>query len=238
MNTQEKIPCGCTSLTNLLDGGFERGSITQLYGAPGAGKTNVALAAAIEVVSDDGVACIIDTEGLSAARVQQLLDGRSDVSNALEEQLLMREAYNFEDQGHAVDAVEEIGEDVDLVVLDSATGFYRLERSTEGDSDGGDMLREVGRQFTTLLGLARKHGFAVIVTNQVYNDIEDASRVTALGGNILGHWSAAMLEISERSRGGREARIEKHRSIATDGVARFEITDRGLESVTDVQLTA
>ena len=50
----ERISTGCAPLDELLGGGIERGTVTQLYGPPAAGKTNVALSAAVQVAADGG----------------------------------------------------------------------------------------------------------------------------------------------------------------------------------------
>ncbi|MFB6088008.1 MAG: DNA repair protein RadB, partial [Haloarculaceae archaeon] len=39
----ERISTGCDAIDELLGGGFERGAVTQVYGPPAAGKTNLAL---------------------------------------------------------------------------------------------------------------------------------------------------------------------------------------------------
>ncbi|MFZ0222396.1 MAG: ATPase domain-containing protein, partial [Candidatus Nitrosopolaris sp.] len=36
-----RLPTGCKSLDNLLGGGIEAGVITQVYGPPGSGKTQL-----------------------------------------------------------------------------------------------------------------------------------------------------------------------------------------------------
>ena len=48
-----KLSTGCIPIDDLLGGGIDRGSITQLYGAPASGKTNIALSAAAETVAED-----------------------------------------------------------------------------------------------------------------------------------------------------------------------------------------
>jgi len=50
----EPVPTGCQPIDDLLGGGFERGTVTQVYGEPAAGKTNLALAAAVEAAVDGG----------------------------------------------------------------------------------------------------------------------------------------------------------------------------------------
>ncbi|MFB6151337.1 MAG: AAA family ATPase [Haloarculaceae archaeon] len=260
----DRIPTGCAPLDDLLGGGFERGAVTQVYGPPAAGKTNIVLSAAVETAARGDAALYVDTEGLSVERMEQLAaarvdggdgslsgggesptgagrpDGPGDAGqsgdrgvaaaataddvDALASRLIVSEAHTFEEQEEAVRDVEEFVETVELVVLDSATGFYRLERT---EQEEGEALRAVGRQLAHLLSLARKHDLAVAFTNQVFTDPE-SDRSRALGGHTLNHWSATVLRV-ERFRGGnRRATLEKHRSRAAGESARFRITGDGL----------
>ncbi|MFD1596627.1 ATPase domain-containing protein, partial [Haloplanus litoreus] len=68
----EPVSTGCPPLDDLLGGGFERGTVTQVYGPPAAGKTNLALSAAVQVAASGGTAVYVDTEGLSVDRFRQL----------------------------------------------------------------------------------------------------------------------------------------------------------------------
>jgi DNA repair protein RadB len=210
-----------------LGGGFERGTVTQLYGPPAAGKTNVALSGAVGVATDGGRALYIDTEGLSVDRFRQLIEATSDEPvEDVASRLIISDAMDFDEQQEAVRDAAEFAERVDLMVLDSATGFYRLNRGE--DVEGGDSLRAVARQVTQLLSLARKHDIAVVITNQVYTD-PDTDRTRALGGHTLEHWTGVVLRL-ERFRGGnRRATLEKHRAKAAGETATFRITDKGIE---------
>jgi DNA repair protein RadB len=223
------ISTGCDPLDDLLGGGVERGTVTQVYGAPGAGKTNVALSTAVDVAADGGTAVYVDTEGLSVERFDQLLSARIDDPEEASANIVISEAYDFEDQAEAVKDVEDFAERADLVVLDSATGFYRLERD---DEDQGAALRQVADQVTHLLSLARKHDLAVVITNQVFTDVDsDSDRVRPLGGHTLTHWTGVVLRL-ERFRGGnRRATLEKHRAQPEGEQTRFQITDTGIEGV-------
>ncbi|WP_243641369.1 DNA repair and recombination protein RadB [Natrarchaeobius halalkaliphilus] len=228
----EAIPTGCTPVDELLGGGFERGAVTQLYGPPAAGKTNLALSAAVATAVDGGTVVYIDTEGVSVDRFEQLLAAQcepGDESTAIEtvaSRIVIEDALDFEEQAEAVRDAEGFAERADLIVLDSATGFYRLERTADGDD--GEALRRVARQVTHLLSLARKHDLAVVLTNQVFSD-PDSDRTRALGGNTLEHWTGVVLRL-ERFRGGnRRATLEKHRSKAVGESAQFRITDAGVD---------
>jgi len=240
----DRIPTGCEGLDDLLGGGFERGAITQVYGPPAAGKTNIVLSAAVELAATGASALYVDTEGLSVDRMEQLAEAavaaragpvaqeggaRADADltvEAVASRLVVSEAHTFEEQEEAVRDVEEFVDTVDLVVLDSATGFYRLQRT---DDDGGEALRDVGRQLAHLLSLARKHDLAVAFTNQVYTD-PDSDRSRGLGGHTLDHWSATVVRVDRFRGGNRRATLEKHRSRPAGESVRFQITDSGLEN--------
>lgn len=130
------ITTGCSSVDDLLGGGFDRGAITQLYGPPASGKTNLALAAAIETAAMGERALYIDTEDLSADRFEQLAEARLDGSDPgsdpttetagsvddLAARVIISEALGFQDQEEAVKDAAEVAKTVDLIVLDSEIG--------------------------------------------------------------------------------------------------------------------
>jgi DNA repair protein RadB len=224
----EYVPTGCGSIDDLLGGGLERGAVTQVYGPPAAGKTNLGLSAAIEVAAGGDAALYIDTEGLSADRMRQIAAGRASGTDQtvddLAGRLIVSEVLDYDEQAEAVQDAAEFAAEIELVVLDSATGFYRLRRT---DDDGGETLRDVARQITHLLSLARKHDIAVVFTNQVFTD-PDSDRSTALGGHTLNHWSGAILRLDRFRGGNRRATLEKHRAKPAGDTAQFSITDEGL----------
>jgi DNA repair protein RadB len=144
------------------------------------------LSAALHTAATDSMAVYVDTEGISSDRFRQIADGVVDDSSSVDRdsltsQVIMSDAHDFEAQATAVRDTAEFANRADLIILDSATGFYRLQRTlggtlennigTDGASsentertetaDGGDTLRRLTSQITHLLSLARKHtGFA------------------------------------------------------------------------------
>ena len=227
VNDEEPVSTGCEPLDDLLGGGFERGTVSQVYGPPASGKTNVALSAAVDVAADGGTAVYVDTEGISLDRFEQLAAARvgEDGVDDLASRVVVSEAHDFEEQREAVRDVEDFAGRADFVVVDSVTGFYRLERTA--DANEGDALRQVADQVTHLLSLARKHGLAVLVTNQVFTD-PDSDRTRPLGGNTLEHWTGVILRVDRFRGGNRRATLEKHRSKAVGDSITFRITDEGL----------
>ena len=231
--SEEAISTGCDPVDELLGGGFERGAVTQLYGPPASGKTNLALSGAVETAVRGGTAVYIDTEGVSVDRFEQLLTARvgNDDIEAAASRIVIEDALDFGEQAEAVRDAAEFAERADLIVLDSATGFYRLVRGEDGNE--GDALRQVTGQITHLLSLARKHDLAVVITNQVFAD-PDSDRTRPLGGNTLEHWTGVVLRIDRFRGGNRRATIEKHRSKPAGESATFRITDRGLEGASGI----
>jgi DNA repair protein RadB len=231
----EPVSTGCPPLDDLLGGGFERGTVTQVYGPPAAGKTNLALSAAVQVAVGGGTAVYVDTEGLSVDRFRQLAaaaadgEGRGEADDDanlddITSRIVVSEAHDFAEQEEAVRDAADFAPRAELIVLDSATGFYRLERH---DDDEGETLRRVGRQVTHLLSLARKHDLAAVVTNQVFTDPE-GDRVRALGGHTLNHWTGTVVRLDRFRGGNRRATLEKHRSKPAGETATFRITGEGL----------
>jgi DNA repair protein RadB len=223
----DPVSTGCASIDELLGGGFERGAVTQVYGPPAAGKSNLVLSAAVEVAASGGAALYIDTEGMPIARLEQIAAGHDDASvDEIASRIIVTEALSFEEQKEAVQDAAEFADQVEFIALDSATGFYRLERT---EQEEGEALRSVARQVTHLLSLARKHDLAVGFTNQVYTD-PDSDATSALGGHTLDHWSAVILRLDRFRGGNRRATLEKHHSQEAGGTAQFRITDTGIEA--------
>jgi len=223
----DPIPTGCDAIDDLLGGGFERGAATQVYGPPAAGKTNVVLSAAMEATAAGQSVLYIDTEGLSLDRMEQLAAahaGPDQTVDDLASRLIITEALSYEQQEEAVQDAAEFAEEVDFVVLDSATGFYRLERTEQAE---GEALRGVARQITHLLSLARKEDLAVAFTNQVFTD-PDSEQARALGGHTLDHWSAIILRLDRFRGGNRRATLEKHHAREAGATGQFRITGEGL----------
>lgn len=224
MTGPTRLPTGCDPVDDLLDGGMEVGTITQVYGPPAAGKTNLALTAAVETAARGQRVLYIDAEGISPERLSQLVSGRvgPDDHNEVTDRIIVKDVHSFDEQRESIRDASSLAPDFGLIIVDSLTGYYRLERGQ--DSTEGDALRAVTRQVTHLLSVARKHDLAILVTNQVFMD-PDADRVRPLGGNTLGHWSGTVLRLDRFRGGNRRVTLEQHRSRPAGETTAFRITD-------------
>jgi len=115
------------------------------------------------------------------------------------------------------------------VVLDSATGLYRVEQ--EEDENEESALRRLTRQVTQLTATARRYDLAVVATNQIYTAVDSTTdEIAPLGGTAMEHWTKiiARLERSTMS-DKRRATVEKHPSLPAGRDAEFLITGAGIE---------
>lgn len=221
-----KIAFQCSTLDKLLGGGIEPGIITELYGEAGSGKTNLCLQLARNVCREGKKVIYIDTEGISIERLQQIC---SDDFEQVLRNILLIKPHSFEEQEKIVDKVVRTAESevkVGLVVLDSATVFYRMNGTRD---EGASERKSLTTQITKLLLIARKKEIPVVVANQVYTDLEKNS-FEPLGGHVLHHNAKAIIKLERIDRGRRRAIIMKHRSIAEGESAEFLLTSKGVES--------
>ncbi len=220
----EKIRSGCESIDSLLNGGFERGCITEIYGEAGSGKTNICLATAINVAREGKYVIYIDTEGVSMERFSQL-GGNEELSK----RILFYKVYKFSQQGEIIERAINLVEkrnDISLIIVDSMTEFYRAERGVEEDLSS-KRRHSLAWQLSLLNSVARRKNVAVLITNQVYMDTA-TKELKPIGGHTLHHNAKTILFLKKIGNGYREAILIKHRSLPEGLVTRFEIRGDGL----------
>jgi DNA repair protein RadB len=217
-----KLPTGSRCLDALLGGGVETGTITQIYGGSGTGKTSVCLMLAYNTAKHFGKVAYLDTEGLSGERVRQIF-----VDKEVLENVFIYDVFDFKMQSSAI---KELGklckkEEVRLVVVDSITALYRSE--LEDEERQIKVKRELTAQLTYLLGLARKHDLAAVITNQMFTDIRNGID-KPLGGPTVDHLSKVIIAL-EKLNGDRIATLIKHRWRREGESCKFRIVDAGIE---------
>ncbi|MDY6932284.1 MAG: DNA repair and recombination protein RadB, partial [Halobacteriota archaeon] len=212
-------------IDELLGGGFEAGTLTQMYGQAGSGKTNICIQLAIESVRSGKKVVFIDTEGISVERFDQIA---GDDSELISKDIIIYEPMDFDQQYSVVREIDKIiGGNVGVVILDSATLFYRYELEDERSIS---LKRELAHQAAHLLGLARKHDVAVVITNQIYTDI-DTNELQPVGGMMIEHLSKAIIQLLKLEYGKRRAVIRKHRSMPEGSSCDFQLTSDGVRDL-------
>jgi DNA repair protein RadB len=208
-----------TPLDKLLNGGIEIGAVTNIYGPAGTGKTNIALAAAINCKRK---IIYIDTEGsFSSERFSQLGGTKEQLKN-----MIFFEPHSWEEQHEAVKKLEDIVKkgDIDLIVIDSMVTLYRLELDQQNFSL---INKQLATQYSILSKIGRKYKIAVLVTNQVYGLLnkEGKGEIELTSRAIAKYWAKALIELKKTGKDNqRLAVIRKHRSLPEGQKIEFEIT--------------
>jgi len=217
-----KLPTGSRCLDGLLGGGVETGTITQIYGGSGTGKTSICLMLAYNTAKHFGKVAYLDTEGLSGERVRQIFAEREVLGN-----IFIYDVFDFKMQSSAIKELGKLcrNEEVRLVIVDSITALYRSE--LEDEERQIKVKRELTAQLTYLLGLARKHDLAAVITNQMFTDIRNGID-KPLGGPTVDHLSKVIIAL-DKLNGDRKATLIKHRWKKEGESCKFRIVDRGIE---------
>lgn len=222
-----KIPSN-SALDVMLAGGFEKGTITQIFGPPSSGKSNITLSVAVNVAKFNKKVIYIDTEGgISIDRIKQIAG--VDFSNVANN-IIVFEPTSFLEQNDAVKSIDawlrSNHNDVDLIVLDSAVALYRVD-----DMKSSKLNKELGKQMGLLSKIARQYDVAIILTNQIYSSYDDEGNndIKAVGGTILQYWSKVIIQLERGEEiNQRIATLKCHRSIPEGKQVTFSITSKGI----------
>jgi DNA repair protein RadB len=218
-----KLPIGCNVLDSLLGGGVESGIITEFYGEAATGKTTICLLLTKSCALSKMPVAFIDTEGVSIERMEQIC---GESTEEVQSKLLLYGTYSLRGQEKAIETLENLKEKVGMIILDSATTHYRVELANP--DSGKEAIRRLSRQLNALLTLGRKNDVPVVITNQVYTNL-DTGTLEPVGGQIMMHIAKAIVRLDRVGQGIRRATLIKHRSMPEGSFARFAITSKGLE---------
>lgn len=218
-----KLPTGCNSIDSLLGGGIESGVVTEFFGKGGSGKTNICLQLAKNTALKDKKSIYIDTEGVSIERLEQIAGDKSE--KVMKNTLFFR-AHSFSEQKSfikkSLKLVSESQSDINLVMVDSFTIFYRALRNKEGEKN---LSPRLGRQLVQLMKVARKEDIPVVITTQVYES-EDGQK--PVGGHILYHNAKTIVMLDVLNSHLRKCVLKKHRSRPEEKSTKFRITEKGV----------
>ena len=217
------LSTGSQVLDDLLEGGLEGGAITLFFGEAGSGKTNICLQVASRVALTGKKVVYIDTEGVSLERLKQIAGESYEV---VMKNTLFFEPHSFEEQEKFVEKAVKLAEsslEVGVIILDSATIHYRLTRN---DEERG-FRKSLSPQLAKLLGAARTKDIPVILTSQVYTDLEKGT-FEPLGGHVLLHNAKAIIRLDKAGSSTRRAVIIKHRHLEEGRKADFKLTKIGV----------
>lgn len=221
-----KVSSGSGVLDALLDGGYEKDVVTTIYGPAGSGKTTACLMASVSVAAKGKKVVYVDTEGgFSGVRLGQLCSEPGKILPGI----LFLKPTTFGEQKKCIGNLRSmISQKIGLVVVDTITNLYRVERAEENS----ELNRELSRQIAFLVEVSRQKSIPVLLTNQVYADFEDRKSVRMVGGDIITYNSKCLIELKLLHGSKRAAVLQKHRHLP-QGEALFEIVADGFAEVKD-----
>lgn len=221
------LPTGIKNIDKLLNGGIKGGALTHVYGKARSGKTTLAIQTAVKVAISGWRILYVDAENSFSSQRLRQISGTSFERVAKE--IVVFRPTTFVEQSNIVDNIEKyIVPKVKLIIFDTIATLYRVEL---GNSQRNFALnRELNRQLAVLLGLAKKHDIAILITNQVRDVlVEGVAEIEPVGKRVLEHWttSSLLLEVSDYSKERKIKLIGHPQGVET--VAYCLLTNEGLK---------
>jgi len=231
-----KITTGSKALNELLGGGVETQSITEVYGPFGSGKSQLGFQLSLNVQLPEekgglnGNCMFIDTEAtFRPDRVSQMAKSLGlDPIQALKNIFVAR-AY---DSDHEIFLIEKAGETIAekkirLLIIDSLTSHFRADYVGRGEL--APRQQKLNRLLHNLQRLADSQNIAVFVTNQVLANpaILFGDPTMPIGGHVLAHQATYRVYLRKSSGEKRIARMMDSPNLPP-GECVFKITPDGV----------
>ena len=202
---------------DLLDGGLDKDKITCVYGEAAAGKTTLAILAAVECAALGGKVLFIDSEnGFSTERFKQL----SCDNLELLKNVFVVKIKSFYDQLQKLKLLGESFSKFSLIIVDTIGNFYRKEVVKDIFAN-----KQLVHQFNILKQIADEK-IPVLITNQIYTDPKDKS-VQVVGGKIVKNNVDCLIQLVKLSSGNRCCVLRKHHVIKEKKEKGFKIVEKG-----------
>ncbi|XP_023402061.2 DNA repair protein RAD51 homolog 2 isoform X3 [Loxodonta africana] len=172
-----------SALDEALHGGVACGSLTEITGPPGCGKTQFCIMMSVLATLPtnmgglEGAVAYIDTESaFSAERLVEIAESRFPEYFNTEEKLLLTSSkvhlyreLTCDEVLQRIESLEEeiISKGVKLVIIDSVASVVRKEFDTQLQGNMKERSKFLAREAASLKYLAEEFSIPVILTNQI-----------------------------------------------------------------------
>jgi len=237
-----RLTSGSRAIDEILGGGLETQTITEIYGEYGSGKSQLCHQMCVNVQMPaergglNGAALYIDTENtFRTERIVQMSKHLGLNPEEIVKNIIFAEAYTSDHQMFLLENADKVIKEnnIRLIIVDSLTAHFRSEYL------GREMLAErqqkLNKHMHRLIRLARAFNAAAVVTNQVMSkpDVFFGDAVHPVGGHIVAHTSHTRVFLRKSSRGpSRIARLVSSPYLP-EGERVFKITENGVEDMTE-----
>ena len=232
-----RISVGSQGFNELIGGGIETQSITEVFGEFGSGKSQISheLAVTVQLPEEQGGLggeCVfIDTENtFRPERIEQIADGFELDHEEILQKIHIARAFNSSHQILMAEKVNELiqqGNNVKLVIVDSLMAHFRAEYV--GRESLAVRQQKLNQHLHALQQIANTYNVAVFITNQVQAkpDAFFGSPTKAIGGHVLGHAYTYRIWLKKGLAGKRIARLVDSPHLP-EGECVFKITNEGI----------
>ncbi len=232
-----RITVGSDAFNELIGGGIETQSLTEVFGEFGSGKSQISHELAVTVQLPEGSGglggeCVfIDTENtFRPERVEQIAAGFDMDPEETLQKIHIARAFNSAHQILMADKINELiqnGSNIKLVIVDSLMAHFRAEYV--GRESLATRQQKLNQHLHALQNIANTYNVAVFITNQVQArpDAFFGSPTKAIGGHVLGHASTYRIWLKKGLAGKRIARLVDSPHLP-EGECVFKITSEGI----------
>ena len=232
-----RITVGSEAFNDLIAGGIETQSITEVFGEFGSGKSQVSHEIAVTVQLPleqgglDGECVFIDTENtFRPERIEQIANAFELDHEEVLQKIHIARAFNSSHQMLMAEKVNELiqkGVNIKLIIVDSLMAHFRAEYI--GRESLAVRQQKLNQHLHALQNLANNYNIAVFITNQVQArpDAFFGSPTKAIGGHVLGHASTYRIWLKKGLAGKRIARLVDSPHLP-EGECVFKITTDGI----------
>jgi DNA repair protein RadA len=237
-----RLTTGSKAFDELIGGGLETQTITEVYGEYGVGKSVLChqLAVNVQLPVDkgglDGGALYLDTEQTFRPEwIVRMAKSAGLEATDVAQRIIYSEAYNSDHQVLLLEKADQIIKDnnIRVIIIDSLTSHFRSEYL------GREMLAErqqrLNNHMHRLIRLARGFNAVAVVTNQVMSKPDQffANSVDAVGGHIVAHTSHTRVFLRRAATGPiRIARLVSSPYLP-EGERIFKVTETGILDVSE-----
>uniref|UniRef100_A0AC35TJ77 DNA repair protein RAD51 homolog n=1 Tax=Rhabditophanes sp. KR3021 TaxID=114890 RepID=A0AC35TJ77_9BILA len=236
-----KIRTGSRQLDRILGGGIETGSMTEVFGESGSGKSQLChtLAVNCQLPADEGGGegrCLwLDTEGtFRTERIVEISDKLGLNFDCVLDNISVARIFNTQ---HQMDMMVQASallaaSKYSLVIVDSVINLFRNEFSGRGEL--ADRQMALNRFLRHLMRLSCEYGVAVVMTNQVCATVDGSAVFGApdkvgSGGHVLAHACQTRISFDKTKKKGKKMAKLFQSPLLPEAECFFAIADGGLE---------
>ena len=203
---------------------YEHDATTCIYGPGGAGKTLLCMLSLIKTVQEGKKVIFIDTEKkFPVDRFQQICENYQKILAST----IFFQPESFEELSSVLELLSTtISPSIGMIIVDTLTHYFRLEISAHEDKKA--INSALGEQLDYLSEMRKKLGIPILITTQVYADMDQKEKVNPIGGDLIKTRCKTIIELEKLQGNLRRAILIKNRYEERGKHVVFEIVKNGI----------